>query len=74
MNDKIRKILDSKDKIPSTRLRNGKLWNFWQDDKYVRGLHRYCSFEDYKNNDDVDDIEWTTVLGESLSSNTSLRD
>jgi len=38
------------------------LWNFWQDEKNVRGIHRYCSFEDYKNNDNVDEISWTNVL------------
>tara|TARA_B110000305_G_C19248979_1_gene543769 strand:- start:229 stop:537 length:309 start_codon:yes stop_codon:yes gene_type:complete len=60
--DIIEGLLNNKDKIPSVVLRNGKLWNFWQDSKNQRGLHRYCDIDDYQAHDNVEDIKWTTVM------------
>lgn len=43
----IRSILLAKDRIPAVSLKNGELYNFWQDDKHVRGLWRKTSIESY---------------------------
>lgn len=44
----ILKIITAKDRIPNVALRNGELYNFWQDDKHVRGIWRKTTFSEYK--------------------------
>ncbi|KYG70479.1 prolyl oligopeptidase [Bdellovibrio bacteriovorus] len=44
----IRKILLAKDRVPGVSLKNGDLYNFWQDEKHVRGLWRKTALESYK--------------------------
>ena len=41
-------ILNAKDKIPYGALRGGFVYNFWQDDKNIRGLWRRTTLEDYR--------------------------
>lgn len=53
-------ILTSKDKIPSiTRIGNGgQFYNFWQDEKHVKGIWRRTTLQSYR----TDAPEWHTVL------------
>ncbi len=51
-------VLTSKERIPYGRIRNGQVYNFWQDDTHVRGLWRRTSVESYR----TDSPEWETVL------------
>ena len=59
---RIKSILDSKDKIPHAyRIGNdadSMYYNFWQDAKHVQGIWRRTTLESYKSKDP----EWTTVL------------
>lgn len=52
------KILEAKDKIPSAWIQGKHLYNFWQDDKHVRGLLRRTSYNSYKSNNP----RWESVL------------
>lgn len=45
----IRKITLAKDRVPGVQLLNGELFNFWQDEKHVRGLWRKTTIESYKS-------------------------
>jgi prolyl oligopeptidase len=56
--DRIRAILDSKDKIPSVNKRGKHYYNFWQDEKNPRGLIRRTTLADYKKAKPT----WETVL------------
>ncbi len=59
--DNYAKALDlatSNDRIPYGRVRDGMVYNFWQDETNVRGLWRRTSLASYK----TDDPEWETVL------------
>lgn len=40
-------VLLAKDRLPYVSLRGGFLYNFWQDDKHVRGVWRRTTFESY---------------------------
>jgi prolyl oligopeptidase len=40
-------ILDASDRIPHGGIRNGFVYNFWRDDKHVRGLWRRIPLKDY---------------------------
>lgn len=51
-------ILTSKERIPYGRLRQGMVYNFWQDDTHVRGLWRRTPLAEYRK----EDPEWETVL------------
>ena len=51
-------ILNSKDKIPYASYRNGKMYNFWQDETHVRGLWRSTTLESYL----TDEPSWETIL------------
>lgn len=51
-------ILTSKERIPYGRIRNGYVYNFWQDDKAVRGLWRRASVTSYR----AGAPEWETLL------------
>ncbi|MCB0385645.1 MAG: S9 family peptidase, partial [Bdellovibrionales bacterium] len=42
------KILTSDDRIPYGRIRNGYVYNFWQDNKNVRGLWRRARLSEYR--------------------------
>ncbi len=46
--DRIRAILDSKDKIPNVNKRGSFYYNFWQDEKNPRGLIRRTTLAEYK--------------------------
>ena len=50
--------LTSAERIPYGSIRNGMVYNFWQDDTHVRGLWRRTSLENYAS----DAPEWETVL------------
>jgi len=56
--DRIRAILDSKDKIPNVNKRGNLYYNFWQDEKNPRGLIRRTSLAEYKKAQPT----WETVL------------
>ncbi|MBI3556550.1 MAG: S9 family peptidase [Deltaproteobacteria bacterium] len=43
----VRKILLAKDRIPTPIYRGGYVYNFWQDEKSVRGLWRRTTLESY---------------------------
>jgi prolyl oligopeptidase len=52
------KTLISKEKLAMPRIRDGYIYNYWQDDKYPRGVWRRKEFEQYIN----DQGEWELVL------------
>lgn len=54
----IRKILLAKDRIPNVSLKKGELYNFWQDEKHVRGLWRKTSLSSYK----MAEPKWNVIL------------
>lgn len=54
----IRKILLAKDRLPNVSYRAGWLYNFWQDEKSVRGLWRRTRLSSYEK----PDPEWQTLL------------
>lgn len=56
--NKLREILDSKERIPRVTKRGQFYYNFWRDDKNVRGLWRRTTMEEYKK----DKPSWETVL------------
>jgi prolyl oligopeptidase len=51
-------IVNSKDKIPYSSYRRGKVQNFWQDETHVRGIWRRTSLASYL----TANPEWETVL------------
>lgn len=51
-------LATSTDRIPYGTIRDGLVYNFWQDEANVRGLWRRTSLERYKSSDP----EWETVL------------
>ncbi len=52
------KILEAKDRIPFASLRNRQVFNFWKDEKNIRGLWRRTSIEDYNKKNP----KWTVIL------------
>jgi len=46
------------ERIPYGTIRDGRVYNFWQDDKNTRGLWRRATLDSYKSDDPV----WETVL------------
>ena len=56
--NKLRAILDSKDKIPYISKQGKFYYNFWRDDKHVRGLWRRTTLEEYKK----EKPEWEAVI------------
>jgi prolyl oligopeptidase len=56
--DKAVAIVTATDRIPYGRYRGGYVYNFWQDDKNVRGLWRRSSLEGYQ----TAAPEWETLL------------
>ncbi|MEM9284070.1 MAG: prolyl oligopeptidase family serine peptidase [Verrucomicrobiota bacterium] len=51
-------ILTSNERIPYGRLRDGQVYNFWQDETHIRGIWRRTAMEYYRKKDP----EWETVL------------
>ena len=52
------KILNSKERIPYARSRGDYLYNYWKDDKHVRGIYRRTSLAEYKKQKP----NWETVI------------
>src|SRR5213080_5511247 len=62
--DRIKQILDSKDKIAYPSILGNSLYNFWQDADHERGIWRRTTWESYAGANSV----WETVLDvDSLS-------
>ena len=51
-------VLTSKERIPYGSVRGGFVYNFWQDEKNVRGLWRRTPLSEYPQKDPV----WETIL------------
>lgn len=51
-------VLDSEDRIPYPRLREGLVYNFWQDPAHPRGLWRRTTAEQYR----ADSPRWEVLL------------
>ena len=51
-------VLTSDDRIPYGTIRDGWLYNFWQDDEHVRGLWRRTPLESFR----TDDPDWDVLL------------
>src|SRR5262249_49272318 len=58
LNDRLLKILDSKEKIPYIAKRGEFYYNFWRDEKNKRGLWRRTTLEEYRK----PEPKWETVL------------
>lgn len=54
----VRKIYFAKDRLPFVRIMNGELYNFWQDEKHLRGLYRKTTIASYKSANP----QWETIL------------
>jgi prolyl oligopeptidase len=65
MHCKIYKVLDSHDKIPHCRNvghpKDDTYFNFWRDDKHVRGIWRKTSYGEYKKKG-ADETKWELIL------------
>jgi len=58
MKAELLEVYNSPEKIPYVNYRAGKAYNFWQDDKHVKGIWRRTSLESYRS----DKPRWQTVL------------
>jgi len=58
LDDRLLRILDSKDKIPMIAKHGSWYYNFWRDDKNKRGLWRRTTLEEYRK----DQPKWEIVL------------
>ena len=58
LRDRIRAILDSKEKIPFVQKRGSFYYNFWRDAQNTKGLLRRTSLAEYKKKEP----KWETVL------------
>jgi prolyl oligopeptidase len=58
LRDQAEAIYTSQDRIPYGSLRNGWVYNFWQDEAHVRGILRRARLDSYKS----DTPDWQTVL------------
>jgi prolyl oligopeptidase len=56
--ERIRAILDSKDKIPQVTRRGDWLYNLWQDEQHPRGLWRRTTLAEFRRPEPA----WDTVL------------
>ncbi len=54
----IHRIITAQDRIPYVSLRNGELYNFWQDTKHVRGILRKTTLKEYKKTNP----KWELIL------------
>ena len=51
-------VLTAEDRIPYGSIRDGMVYNFWQDETNVRGLWRRTPLDSYRG----DEPEWETIL------------
>ena len=51
-------ILNATDRIPYGTARAGMVYNFWQDEKNVRGVWRRATLDSYR----TQNVEWETIL------------
>ena len=51
-------VLTAQDRIPYGSIRDGMVYNFWQDELNVRGLWRRTAIDSYR----TDEPEWETIL------------
>ena len=58
MKAELLEVYNSPGKIPYVSYKAGKVHNFWQDDKHVRGIWRRTTLDSYRS----DNPEWETVL------------
>ncbi len=56
--DKAMDLATDEERIPYGRIRDGMVYNFWQDETNVRGLWRRTPLESYRQ----DDPDWETLL------------
>lgn len=56
--EQVKKILTAQDRIPYGRLRDGWVYNFWQDEKSVRGVWRRATLSQYQKSNP----RWQTLL------------
>lgn len=54
----VREVLLAKDRIPAPTLRGGWIYNFWRDEKNVRGVWRRTSLSEYA----TDTPKWDVLL------------
>ncbi|MDI3281958.1 prolyl oligopeptidase family serine peptidase [Polyangium sp. 15x6] len=48
LRDRLRRIYDSKEKIPVPKVLGKYVYNFWRDDKNPRGLYRRATLDEFK--------------------------
>lgn len=58
MKAELLEVYNSPKKIPYVSYRAGHAYNFWQDDKHVKGIWRRTSLDSYR----TDTPEWETIL------------
>ena len=58
LNERLLKILDSKERIPFVAKRGALYYNFWRDEQNQRGLWRRTTLEEYRKAEPA----WETVL------------
>ena len=58
MKTELLEVYNSPEKIPYISFRKGYAYNFWQDDKNVRGIWRRTTLESYSS----DNPDWDTIL------------
>jgi prolyl oligopeptidase len=58
LDERLLKILDSKDRIPAVVKHGPWYYNFWRDDKHKRGLWRRTTLDEYRK----EQPNWETVL------------
>ena len=56
--ERIKTELMDEERIPSAYFQNGEMYNFWRDEKNVRGIWRKTSFESYLKDEPV----WEIIL------------
>jgi prolyl oligopeptidase len=54
----VEKIILAKDRLPNIQIINGVIYNFWQDEKHIRGILRRTSLRSYQKKNP----NWETVL------------
>jgi prolyl oligopeptidase len=58
MKAELLEVFNSPEKIPYVSYRAGKAYNFWQDDKHVKGIWRRTNLDSYLSKEPI----WETVL------------
>ena len=56
--ERIKKELNDDERIPSAYYQNGEMYNFWRDEKNVRGVWRKTSFKSYLKDEPI----WENIL------------